>query len=138
MAFIDIFNFKKYFAKPSDSQVARYGHVNAVYDALAAGSLTSANYTLPTGETELTIGTPAGVIAVTDSIAGEGSSNITLLNGSVKATSSVVFSISQSGATSAVPVIRFDITDGTITVRIDNTSTGVALDDILISYIIVY
>ncbi len=35
MAFIDIFNFKKYFAKPSDSQVARYGHVNALYETLA-------------------------------------------------------------------------------------------------------
>jgi hypothetical protein len=34
MAFIDIFNFKKYFRKPSDAQVARYGHVNALYDAL--------------------------------------------------------------------------------------------------------
>lgn len=34
MAFIDIFNFKKYFSKPSDSQVARYGHVNALYEAL--------------------------------------------------------------------------------------------------------
>jgi hypothetical protein len=30
MAFIEIFNFKKYFAKASDSQVARYGHVNAL------------------------------------------------------------------------------------------------------------
>jgi hypothetical protein len=28
MAFIDIFNFKKYFATDSDSQVARVGHVN--------------------------------------------------------------------------------------------------------------
>jgi hypothetical protein len=35
MAFIDIFNFKKYFAKSSDAQVARYGHVNALYDDLA-------------------------------------------------------------------------------------------------------
>jgi hypothetical protein len=34
MSFIDIFNFKKYFSKPSDSQVARIGHVNAVYDTL--------------------------------------------------------------------------------------------------------
>jgi hypothetical protein len=34
MAFIDIFNFKKYFSRPSDAQVARYGHVNALYDAL--------------------------------------------------------------------------------------------------------
>jgi hypothetical protein len=28
MAFIDIFNYKKYFAKSSDAQVARIGHVN--------------------------------------------------------------------------------------------------------------
>ncbi len=34
MSFINIFNFKKYFTKPSDAQVARIGHVNAVYDAL--------------------------------------------------------------------------------------------------------
>ena len=34
MAFIDIFNFKKYFSRPSDAQVARYGHINALYDAL--------------------------------------------------------------------------------------------------------
>ena len=35
MAFIDIFNFKKYFSKPSDSQVARYGHVNGLYKELS-------------------------------------------------------------------------------------------------------
>jgi hypothetical protein len=41
MAFIDIFNFKKYFSKPSDAQVARYGHVNALYDQLSANTYTS-------------------------------------------------------------------------------------------------
>jgi hypothetical protein len=40
MAFIDIFNFKKYFSKPSDAQVARYGHVNALYDQLSANTYT--------------------------------------------------------------------------------------------------
>lgn len=34
MSFINIFNFKKYLSKPSDAQVARIGHVNALYDAL--------------------------------------------------------------------------------------------------------
>jgi hypothetical protein len=34
MAFVDIFNFKKYITKPSDALTARVGHVNAVYDAL--------------------------------------------------------------------------------------------------------
>lgn len=32
MAFIDIFNFKKYITKQSDAQVARYGHVNAAVE----------------------------------------------------------------------------------------------------------
>jgi hypothetical protein len=34
MAFVDIFNFKKYITKPSDATTARIGHVNALYDAL--------------------------------------------------------------------------------------------------------
>lgn len=38
MAFIDIFNYKKYFKKSSDATVARVGHVNAVYDALQTDS----------------------------------------------------------------------------------------------------
>ena len=33
MAFIDIFNFKKYITKQSDAQVARYGHINALAGA---------------------------------------------------------------------------------------------------------
>ncbi len=44
MAFIDIFNFKKYFSKPSDSQVARYGHVNALYDQLSNQTPTKEYY----------------------------------------------------------------------------------------------
>ncbi len=32
MNFIEIFNFAKYFRKPSDSTVARYGHINALAD----------------------------------------------------------------------------------------------------------
>lgn len=41
MAFIDIFNFKKYFIKSSDSQVARYGHVNALADATLGAAKTN-------------------------------------------------------------------------------------------------
>lgn len=45
MAFINIFNYKKYFKKTSDANVARIGHVNAVYDALSQGSLPYKVYT---------------------------------------------------------------------------------------------
>jgi len=34
MAFVDIFNFKKYITKPSDALTARVGHVNALYNTL--------------------------------------------------------------------------------------------------------
>ena len=34
MAFVDIFNFKKYITKPSDATTARIGHVNALYDTM--------------------------------------------------------------------------------------------------------
>jgi hypothetical protein len=65
MAFIDIFNFKKYFAVPSDSQVARYGHVNALYTDL---KITTGSVTLPTGESDAVLNTKAGVVTITDDI----------------------------------------------------------------------
>jgi hypothetical protein len=45
MPFIDIFNFKKYFITPSDSQVARYGHVNGLYDELGPRIKNPGSYT---------------------------------------------------------------------------------------------
>jgi len=73
MAFIDIFNFKKYFSKPSDAQVARYGHVNALYDNLL-NSLTieSAQYTMPAPITpgkQIEVTTKAGIINIEKTLA---------------------------------------------------------------------
>ena len=71
MGFIDIFNFKKYFAKPSDSNVARYGHVNALAEAtldavknnvyadnaaaLAGGLVAGELYSTATGEVRVVV-----------------------------------------------------------------------------------
>lgn len=68
MAFIDIFNFKKYFRKPSDAQVARYGHVNALYDDLVNSfTIETAEYT-KTGPT-VSVTTKSGIISVTETLA---------------------------------------------------------------------
>lgn len=72
MAFVDIFNFKKYITKPSDATTARIGHVNALYDALANSdsAITKNTYLLATGETDVTINTKSGVIEIEDDVLG--------------------------------------------------------------------
>jgi len=72
MAFIDIFNYKKYFKKSSDATVARVGHVNAVYDALQIDS--QPKFTVGTvtqtvsNTTAVTINTTAGRIEMVDDL----------------------------------------------------------------------
>jgi hypothetical protein len=72
MAFIDIFNYKKYFKKSSDATVARVGHVNAVYDALQTDS--QPKFTVGTvtqtvsNTTAVTINTTAGRIEMVDDL----------------------------------------------------------------------
>ncbi len=77
MAFIDIFNFKKYFAAPSDSQVARYGHVNAVYDDLAPRIKNHVNYisTTSVGDIEIPITSYAGTISIFNRTLSAGTGN---------------------------------------------------------------
>ena len=72
MAFVDIFNFKKYITKPSDATTARIGHVNALYDALANSdsAITKNTYLLATGETDVTINTKSGVIDIEEDVVG--------------------------------------------------------------------
>ena len=122
MAFIDIFNFKKYFSKPSDAQVARYGHVNAAYDALKESlSFTSAAYTLESGYTEIDITTNAGVITVTDSLSPETNVTVTLYNSNIKTTSTIVFTINQGSTAPTSVQTTFD--DGFVEIRLSNNST---------------
>lgn len=66
MSFINIFNYKKYFKKTSDANVARIGHVNAVYDALSQGSLPYKVYTALLTQS----GTDAPVATVLDNTLG--------------------------------------------------------------------
>lgn len=59
MAFVDIFNFKKYITKPSDATTARIGHVNSLYNTLA---ITTGTYEFDFSVQDHDVTTKAGKI----------------------------------------------------------------------------
>ena len=59
MAFVDIFNFKKYITKPSDATTARIGHVNSLYNTLA---ITTGTYEFDFSVQDNDVTTKAGKI----------------------------------------------------------------------------
>lgn len=140
MAFIDIFNFKKYFATPSDSQVARYGHVNAVaarvtnhgtYSDSTSGDVVDVNVTTYSGSVYLpNFGIPAGA---GNDAPSQGS--VTLFGDFIKANSIIIVTpllftpdlmvVSQSGAS-----------EGSIELTINNYST-VEIESVKFNYLII-
>ena len=119
MAFIDIFNFKKYFANPSDSQVARYGHVNALYDALNSGGNYQSKFTVDTvtqtgGPTNgVTINADAGSITLAGTVGG-GQFNFVVTNDKVT-DSSVIFLTFKLNSPIDAPIPAFGISTYSIT-----------------------
>ncbi len=121
MAFIDIFNFKKYFSKPSDSQVARYGHVNALYDALNSGGNYQSKFTVDTvtqtgGPTsDVTINADAGSITLAGTVGG-GQFNFVVTNDKVTDSSIILLTFKLNSAfdapTQAFGVATYGIVDG--------------------------
>jgi len=126
MAFIDIFNFKKYFAAPSDSQVARYGHVNALYTDL---KITTDSATLPTGETDATVNAKAGKVLITDDITRGTGNTFNIINSEVTTTSIILVSVGALGETA--PKLAYyikSISAGEFAVRIDELNVADAKD----------
>ena len=93
MAFINIFNFKKYFAKPSDAQVARYGHVNALYDASQPKITTGSVIQTGDNGTFVTLNTQAGSIRTFGPISSASTTQFTLSNSTVTSSSIILLSI---------------------------------------------
>ena len=140
MAFIDIFNFKKYFSKPSDSQVARYGHVNALYDALStASSFTTAKYLFENiNDSPFDITSSAGQITFSDSSIGMGNTQAVQLNASfITENSIIVASVGCNPINSSGVVVRVSTEEGTAEIRITNVSATSDIDTISINYIII-
>jgi len=91
MAFIDIFNYKKYFRKSSDATVARVGHVNKL-----AEKVTPVEYVtqLTSNTTPVEINAPVGQITMFGLLSGSNSFRVD--NDRVKTDSVVIASIEYS------------------------------------------
>jgi len=91
MAFIDIFNYKKYFRKSSDATVARVGHVNKL-----AEKVTPVEYITQTisNTTPVEINAPVGQITMFGLLSGSNSFRVD--NDRVKTDSVVIASIEYS------------------------------------------
>lgn len=124
MAFIDIFNFKKYFLKPSDSQVARYGHINALYNDLSEtfsqNQITTGTVTQSAEDATVTINARAGKITLSGLISNADPNAFTIINSEVTENSIILVTF-QANATSnsttrAVTATINSITDGSFAV----------------------
>jgi len=120
MAFIDIFNYKKYFKKSSDATVARVGHVNAAYDALQP-RFTVDTVTQTVGSTtQVTINSTAGRITTFSTISGV-PAPFRVINSEVTSTSIILLTVQPdfSDAAKELLVRPYDIIDGSFYIAVD-------------------
>jgi hypothetical protein len=141
MAFIDIFNFKKYFAKPSDSQVARYGHVNALYDTIAPFISSPVTVTQETSlATAVTANTRCGKIELAGGFDSTGVLNTTFtFNNSEITTNSVI--LTQISGTSGTDMYTYvaitDITNGSCEINCGLDSNGTDIINPVLHFLII-
>ena len=140
MAFIDIFNFKKYFSKPSDSQVARYGHVNAVYDATQPKIVTG----IVTQQTDLitavTLDAYAGRIILADNFALLGTLETTFIFNNNKITENSTILLTMSGSSGTAMYSYMTITaiqEGSCELNVGVDPQGVGIVDPVVHFLII-
>ena len=140
MAFIDIFNFKKYFLKPSDSQVARYGHINALYndlsESLSQNQITTGTVTQSAKGSAVNINARAGKVILAG-VTTFAAPNLFTINNSEVTENSIILVTFQANTTAnadekAVTATINSVTDGSFGVCVkpatldenDGTQTG--------------
>jgi hypothetical protein len=131
MAFIDIFNFKKYFLAPSDSQVARYGHVNALYTDV---KITVGSYDFDIPDGDLTVTTKAGVITFLDDIVS-GVSSFNLVSTEISASSVILLTVGSGNDVRLVATTRPAATGDVHIVLHNDTLTDA--EDVVLNYLII-
>lgn len=125
MAFVDIFNYKKYFSNKGDSNVARIGHVNKlatrITNPIAITQLTDVN-------TAVTVDAYAGVITLAGILpAPPASVSFPVTNSLVTADSTVLLTIDYSSTADLSDVVIYGIgrvVDGEFTVILRGGPTG--------------
>lgn len=128
MAFIDIFNYKKYFTKNSDANVARIGHVNKLAERVVSSSVVTQQTDLLTA---VTLDAYAGRIILADDFNFGTSLNTTFTFNNNKITENSIILLTISGS-SGGDMYSFatvtNIQEGTceLTVGLDPNGTGIA------------
>lgn len=116
MAFVDIFNYKKYFSSKGDSNVARIGHVNKLATRVTSPTaVTQSSAGATPNSNDVTINSYAGVITMATNLAPLTTNSFTVSNSFVTSSSVVLITIDLSG--------NADLTDG-ITYTIDSVVDG--------------
>lgn len=139
MAFVNIFDYKKYFSNKGDSNVARIGHVNKL-----AARVTSpvAVTQLTDNTTEVTVNSYSGIVSLAAVIPVATTQTFTVFNSNVVAGSSVILSLQYSGPGDATDAIIYGITDISegsfdISVRLANASAGGTGTPIKIHFLVI-
>ena len=125
MAFIDIFNYKKYFRNVGDSNVARIAHVNSLANRVTAPSTVTQ---LTDNNTTVTIDAYSGVITMQALLSGAINYKFTVVNAAVTADSVILATVQYFAAADAVDIVRFGtsvIGDGSFAINI-MAQTGTA------------
>lgn len=143
MAFIDIFNFKKYFIKPSDSQVARYGHVNGLYEELGPriknpgsySNIGSSSITVPITTYSGVVDLPNFGITTATTIEDPGIANIQL-TGDLITSSSIILITPVFNQPDLMVVTPSTISNGSIDIAFYNYST-IEIEGLTFNYLII-
>lgn len=134
MAFIDIFNYKKYFKKTSDATVARVGHVNRLAERIAVVEYV----TQETGNTTpVTINSYVGQVTMFAGLAAGSQDSFRISNSKVTADSIIIASIEYSNVTDRTDLIfsaPVNITDGAFDVAW--STTGATPGPLKINFIV--
>jgi hypothetical protein len=119
MAFINIFDYKKYFSSKGDSNVARIGHVNKLAARVTSPSTVTQ---LTSKTTDVTINSYSGIITMHSALAASPNTYTFTVNNSLVTTASLVLvSVQYSDSSDVVDIIRLGtsaIADGSFKVNI--------------------
>jgi hypothetical protein len=119
MAFINIFDYKKYFSSKGDSNVARIGHVNKLAARVTSPSTVTQ---LTNNNTGVTINGYSGVITMQTALAASPTAySFLVTNSAVTAESTVLISVQYSAQADSTDIVRLGtsgIVDGAFRVNI--------------------
>jgi hypothetical protein len=138
MAFIDIFNYKKYFKKTSDATVARVGHVNRLAERITAVEYVTQQ---TSNTTPVTINSYVGQVTMFAALPAAPDAGATgsfrIDNSKVTANSIIIASVEYSSVADRLDLVfsaPLNITDGTFDVAW--STTGATTGALKINFIV--